>query len=1377
MKVCADGLHGGLRICRAGMLAVVLGLGWASWPVSAGEGDDPLAVTHVTIVTGDGRVIPDGTILMEKGRITAVGADVVVPAYAEVIDAAGHFAYPGFIDAHSHLGVPKKPRTEVERRRVEDEVGDAKQGPFTRTRAANRRGIRPELRVDDVFAPVEWAVAKHRRIGFAAALIAPRPEIQAGTSSLMNLTGGPMRRAIVLRDAGQHAGFKATEPGGYPGALLGAIAQFRQVMYDAGHYAALGRYAQRHPQSTDRPAADRALDALQGVLRGHVPLVFHADTEAEIHRALDLAEEFTVNVMISGGAEAWRVADRLAFERVPVIVSLEFPEEPEYGKKPAEGEPTSQPTTQPVKKSKLIYEPLKLRQERRRLWDERVTNAIRLQEAGVLIAFSTQAMEKPAQALKNVRRIMERGLSEEAAMAALSANPAKMFGLERRMGTLAPGQAAHVTILDKRLVDAKGKVKWVVVAGRKFEIRPGEGKGGTAGAKAGQLAAGEKGPSPSKGEVEPPVAEQPSSAPAFLVDKEPTWRCEIEADRVPPLRTDGQVFIKDATIIPVTGPTLARGSILVRDGKIAAIGESLSVPADVAVIEGEGLYVVPGFVDAHAHISADSINEGALAISAETRIADVLRSRSVSMYRALAGGTTSALILHGSANPIGGQSQVIKMKYGRPVREMILQEAPATIKFALGENVTQANWGQKQGQRFPDTRMGVEATLRRAFTAAEYYALRRQQVADALAGGRDLAPLRRDLRLDALVEVLEGRRNVHCHCYRADEILRLIDVAEDFGFRIACLQHVLEGYRVAPEIARHGCGASTFSNHWAYKVEAYDAIPHNAAFLTDYGICASINSDSASLMRFLNQEAAKSIRWGGLDELQTLRLVTINPARQLGIADQVGSIEVGKDADLAIFNGHPLNSLSRCRWTLIDGEVYFQDAEPSRSMERPLPVLTAGTPLTLAKNRSAYAIIGATVHPITSAPIPNGTVVIEEGNISAVGTNVEVPAGAEVIDVAGLHVYPGLIDAASGLGMLEVGQVRSTRDNSDTAKFSADLRITGSINSHSAHIAIARTAGITTAAPRPGGGMVAGQSAVIGLSGWTLPEMLIRETFGLHVRLPVLPLHMKGKTTDKAKRRKEHQTQKREIDAFFDRAKRYAARVRAAREDRSLSLEPDLTLQAMEAYVRGDKPVVFDASSYKEIIESLEFAEKHGLRCVIHGGQESWKLADVLAEKGISVILKDVTSLPKGRFEAFDSVYRCAAALEESGVQFCFGTGTSSGAYDLPFMAGLASAFGLDPARAEYGLTLGAAKVLGIDDQTGAIEVGKRADLIVTTHSPLQTVCQVRAMFIHGQPVDLTANKHTWDYERFKKRPVPDLPPPKELLGPPSLTSVSSRTP
>ena len=394
-----------------------------------------------------------------------------------------------------------------------------------------------------------------------------------------------------------------------------------------------------------------------------------------------------------------------------------------------------------------------------------------------------------------------------------------------------------------------------------------------------------------------------------------------------PVSGSGTTLIRNATILTVTKGKLENSDLLIRNGKIAQIGQNLAAPAGARTIDATGKFVMPGIIDPHSHMMADAINEGSLSVTSMVRIEDVLNPEAINVYRALAGGVTTINILHGSANTIGGQNATVKLKWGRDAKEMLFPGAPPGIKFALGENVTRKNSSAFFGsapRRYPATRMGQEEVLRDAFVRAQDYKREWDDYRARLARREPgLVPPRRDLALEPLVEVLEGKRLVHAHGYRADEHLMLLTVAKEFGFKIATLQHVLEGYKIATEIAAHGAGASSFADSWSYKIEAYDAIPYNNAIMLRHGVLQTINSDSDERVRRLNIDAAKLMRYGGLTEEEALRTITYNGALQLGVGDRVGSIEVGKDADIAIWNNHPLSVYSNVEYTFIDGEVFF----------------------------------------------------------------------------------------------------------------------------------------------------------------------------------------------------------------------------------------------------------------------------------------------------------------------------------------------------------------------------------------------------------------------------------------------------------------------
>ncbi len=400
---------------------------------------------------------------------------------------------------------------------------------------------------------------------------------------------------------------------------------------------------------------------------------------------------------------------------------------------------------------------------------------------------------------------------------------------------------------------------------------------------------------------------------------------DLEAWRSPMPEQIPILLVQDATIW-TSGPdgTLPAADLLIRNGKIAAVGVDLAIPAGAVIIDGRGKHLTPGIVDAHSHLGiAGGVNETGATITAEVRIEDVLNCEDPTIYRQLAGGVTAAQLLHGSANAIGGQSAVIKLRWGAPPDDLLFEGAPAAIKFALGENPKRTNRPDKERSHFPTTRAGIAQQIRERFVAAEAYRARWRRFR-AGEGGQEP---RRDLQLEALVEVLEGERRINAHSYRADEILMLLSLGDELGFSVAVLQHVLEGYKIAEEIAAHGTGASTFSDWWAYKFEVLDAIPYNAALMHERGVVVSLNSDSDELGRRLNLEAAKAVRYGGVEPEEALKMVTLNPAIHLGIEDRVGSLTVGKDGDFVLWSASPLSTQALCEETWIDGRRYFSRKE------------------------------------------------------------------------------------------------------------------------------------------------------------------------------------------------------------------------------------------------------------------------------------------------------------------------------------------------------------------------------------------------------------------------------------------------------------------
>jgi imidazolonepropionase-like amidohydrolase len=387
------------------------------------------------------------------------------------------------------------------------------------------------------------------------------------------------------------------------------------------------------------------------------------------------------------------------------------------------------------------------------------------------------------------------------------------------------------------------------------------------------------------------------------------------------------VAIRNATIITIANGDISSGNIVVRGGKITAVGANAAIPAGIRVIDGTGKFVMPGIIDAHSHAALEGgINEGSESVTPEVRVQ--IRNDDAVVYRALAGGVTAALQLHGSANTIGGQGNVVKMRWGSSAEDMLFKGAFRIVKFALGENVTRASsTAPADERRFPMTRMGVEFTVQYWFNKAKEYQKEWDDYRAGMKANPNAIMPRRDLRLEALSDILKGDLKVHSHSYRADEILMLIRVAEENGFKVHTFQHVLEGYKVADEMARHGAMASTFADMWAYKVEAWDAISFNMALMTQRGVVVSVNSDSDERIRRLYHEAGLGVRYGNMPVNDALKMITLNPARQLGVDKMTGTLEVGKDGDIAVFSAHPFAPSAMVEYTLVDGKVLFDRSE------------------------------------------------------------------------------------------------------------------------------------------------------------------------------------------------------------------------------------------------------------------------------------------------------------------------------------------------------------------------------------------------------------------------------------------------------------------
>lgn len=880
---------------------------------------------------------------------------------------------------------------------------------------------------------------------------------------------------------------------------------------------------------------------------------------------------------------------------------------------------------------------------------------------------------------------------------------------------------------------------------------------------------------------------------------------ELEAHRKPKTITGGNCLVRGARILTATKGTIEKGDILVRNGKIEAIGPGLRAPSGFKVIEAAGKVVAPGIIDAHSHRASDGTNEGADSITAEVRIGDVLNLSALNVWQALASGHTSALILHGSANAVGGQSTVIKYKFNRRPDQAVVPDAPRMIKFALGENVTRKGGNTANTTRFPRTRMGVEALYRRAFTEAKAYRAAQDAYEAKKAAGEFAAPLRRDLRLETLADILRGKIWVQCHSYRSDEMLMLVRLSQEFGFKIGAMQHALEAYKIAPELAAAGVGISIFVDNWSFKQEGYDSIPFNAAICAAAGINVSINTDGLAGTTALNIDAAKTMRFGGFTEEQALQTVTINPARELGIDHRTGSIEVGKDADLAIWDGHPLSVYSRCAMTLVEGEVYFErrDAFGVDRVSLTKSVLDAKankTEAPLPPKAKAYAIVGATVHRVSGPTLVGATVLIRDGRIEAVAERLPVPADATRIEGAGLHVYPGFVDAGTTVGLSEISGINVMVDNAEMGNYQPDLDALTALWVESAHYGPARYNGVTNVFTRPTGGTIAGQGALIHTDGYTIEQFGLQRKAALYVNMPggaarfgppdlccdtvdaswllglggsdPLGAHRHGdggvgtdELTDEQLRQfydalggaQPQQPQASgassgELDAYLDKALAYF-------EDRKKdpATPTDLRFEALRPYLRGERPVVLTARTAANIRNAVAFAKKYKLKAILAGATEAWKEAALLKEAGIPVLLPPAgestlgANTPDNAWDPYDTPYAIPGLLAKAGVKFAFQSGSSSETMNLPCRVGQSCAYGLKPEDALRALTLWPAEMFGVADRIGSLDPGKMANLIVTDGDPFEMTSTVRYAFIEGTPRSMVT-KHTQLRDKYTAR-------------------------
>jgi imidazolonepropionase-like amidohydrolase len=939
-------------------LFITMGIGFAQETFPRNDVKDQrtgaYAFTNATLFVNSATKIEGGTLLVRNGKIEKSGKGLVVPAGYTTIDLKGKFVYPSFIDLHTSYGLPK-----VE---APQGGGGGFSGPEqiqTRTKGAynGNQAIKSEYDASSEFTADSKTAATFRSAGFGSVLTFRADGLARGTSAFVTL-GDDRDNVIVLKDkAAAHYSFnRGTSRQSYPASLMGYIALLRQTYLDADWYG----------KQNPKPFKDMSLEGWAASQT--FPQIFEANSWVNDLRADKLGDEFKVQYIIRGGGDEYQRMAEVKATNAPLIIPINFPDAYDV-EDPFDAERTS-----------LIE---------MKHWELAPTNPAALEKAGIEFAITSDRLKERTDLLKNIRKAIQYGLSETAALKALTETPAKLAGVQNRVGSLNNGLEANFIITSGNLFDEEAVIYENWVQGKKYSLKDldapdyaGKYNLSIGGKSYTMEVTGKPGSQSFKIKVTDSLSVDGKSKleknlitlsfnPVKKGDETVRltgWRqgngwlgkgqdlkgnwMEWKADFTGPL--DKKDDKKDATkkSAPVVGnviyPFNAFGSkekikqeeiliknatvwtnekdgilqntdVLIKDGKIAAIGKNLTTTG--RTIDGTGKHVTAGIIDEHSHIGAATINDAAVN-SSMVRIGDVVDSEAISLYRTLSGGVVAVQILHGSANPIGGQSAIVKLKWGVGPEELKIKGADPFIKFALGENVKRTS--NAQSIRFPQTRMGVEQVYVDAFTNAieyekkwkEYNALPANLKATAAAPRRDLVD-------ETILEIVRGKRFVTCHSYVQSEINMMMKVAERFGFRINTFTHILEGYKVADKMKAHGVGASTFSDWWNYKWEVHYAIPYNAAIMNKEGVLTAINSDDAEMGRRLNQEAAKTVRYGGVSEEDAIKMITLNPAKMLHLDNQMGSIKVGKSGDVTLWTAHPLSIYAKADKTIIEGAVYF----------------------------------------------------------------------------------------------------------------------------------------------------------------------------------------------------------------------------------------------------------------------------------------------------------------------------------------------------------------------------------------------------------------------------------------------------------------------
>ncbi len=935
------------------LLSFLLAFSQTTFPVNGVQNDinTVYALTHATVYTTYNVKIENAVMLVKGEHILNLGADIAIPSEAVEINCTGKMIYPSFIDAFTSYGMPESKGKE---RNGRPQYISDKKGAYDWNEA-----IRSEYNAVDNFAKDERISSQLRSAGFGAVYTFKNDGIARGTGAIVTLNDSRENNLILRPIAGANYSFnKGSSSQDYPSSLMGSIALLRQTYYDAQWY---------QTQSNQTNLSLKAFNEMQGLTQ-----FFDAGDQWNVLRADRIGDEFKVQYVIkTNGMEYKRIA-QIKETNATLIVPLNFP---------APFNVADAYDAQQISTSDMMH------------WYLAPSNLYFLQQNKVPFCITSNGCDANS-FLKNLRKAVVRGLSEEEALKALTQTPATLLNVADKVGALKAGMLANFIISSGNIFRNNTSIYENWVQGNRFIL--------------GSLSASEVrgtyiinfGKEPIQlvieGDVEKPILklhatdtikgslEKKSEFYLFTFDKQKyktmvgwynqdknefkgtylnqegatiPWSAKLikpyinlSKEVVPvaeiislndikfPFNDYGsnelpkaqKILFKNATVWTNEAAGIQEQTdVLIIDGKIAQIGKGLQVVAGILILDATGKHLTAGIVDEHSHIAiSGDVNEGTQSVTSEVRIGDVVWPDDINIYRQLAGGVTTSHLLHGSANAIGGQSQLIKLRWGKSAEQMKFEGWDGFIKFALGENVKQSNWGDRQTVRYPQTRMGVEQVLYDAFSRAKTYDLQWKNFK-----GVGTCP-RRDLELDALAEILNKKRFITCHSYVQSEINMLMHVGDSMGFKVNTFTHILEGYKVADKMKAHGANASTFADWWAYKFEVYDAIPYNSALMSRVGVNVGVNSDDAEMARRLNQEAAKAIKYGGLTAQEALKLCTLNPAKMLHIDNRVGSIKVGKDADLVLWSDAPLSIYAKPLYTLVDGIIYFDYSQQEQKQKQ-----------------------------------------------------------------------------------------------------------------------------------------------------------------------------------------------------------------------------------------------------------------------------------------------------------------------------------------------------------------------------------------------------------------------------------------------------------